>query len=298
MHGNRVMLGQVVTNLIVNACEVQPEKGEVRVCSRLADGQVVAEVADRGPGHRRGRPAAHLRAVLLDQGLDRPGPVDLSYDHAPARRRTGRAAAAGRRRGLPDEAAGAGGRRSGRARTRERRRLENGMSERTGSRGRVLVVEDEAYVRESLVEILRTRRYETSAAALGGRRARAPGEGAGRRGAVGPADARRGRPRAGAPHADRRARRARRHPHRPRQRRLRRRMPQGRRQRLHPEARRARGARGGPRPCARGARAAPRGALPAQHGGGPGGDGYRREPGLAAAHGHGGGCRADRLRWC
>jgi two-component system response regulator AtoC len=39
------------------------------------------------------------------------------------------------------------------------------MSERTGSRGRVLVVEDESYVRESLVEILRTRRFETSAAA-------------------------------------------------------------------------------------------------------------------------------------
>ena len=38
------------------------------------------------------------------------------------------------------------------------------MNERTGSRGRVLVVEDEEYVRESLVEILRARRFETSAA--------------------------------------------------------------------------------------------------------------------------------------
>ena len=39
------------------------------------------------------------------------------------------------------------------------------MSERTGSRGRVLVVEDEAYVRDSLVEILRARRFEAAAAA-------------------------------------------------------------------------------------------------------------------------------------
>ena len=33
------------------------------------------------------------------------------------------------------------------------------------TRGRVLVVEDEAYVRDSLVEILRARRFEVSAAA-------------------------------------------------------------------------------------------------------------------------------------
>jgi DNA-binding NtrC family response regulator len=39
------------------------------------------------------------------------------------------------------------------------------MSERTASRGRVLVVEDEAYVRDSLVEILRARRFEVGAAA-------------------------------------------------------------------------------------------------------------------------------------
>ncbi len=38
------------------------------------------------------------------------------------------------------------------------------MNERTVSRGRVLVVEDEAYVRDSLVEILRARRFEVGAA--------------------------------------------------------------------------------------------------------------------------------------
>ncbi|HXK12612.1 MAG TPA: sigma-54 dependent transcriptional regulator [Vicinamibacteria bacterium] len=38
------------------------------------------------------------------------------------------------------------------------------MSDRTAGRGRVLVVEDEAYVRDSLVEILRSRRFDASAA--------------------------------------------------------------------------------------------------------------------------------------
>jgi two-component system response regulator AtoC len=38
------------------------------------------------------------------------------------------------------------------------------MSDRTARRGRVLVVEDEAYVRDSLVEILRARRFEVGAA--------------------------------------------------------------------------------------------------------------------------------------
>ena len=50
VHGNPVMLGQVAMNLIVNACEVQPGEGEVKVVSRPEDGYVVAEFADRGPG--------------------------------------------------------------------------------------------------------------------------------------------------------------------------------------------------------------------------------------------------------
>jgi signal transduction histidine kinase len=50
VHGNPVMLGQVATNLIVNACEAQAEKGEVRVASRRDGVHVVAEFADRGPG--------------------------------------------------------------------------------------------------------------------------------------------------------------------------------------------------------------------------------------------------------
>ena len=48
--GNAVMLGQVAVNLILNACEAQPGGGRVEVRARREEGQVVAEVADRGPG--------------------------------------------------------------------------------------------------------------------------------------------------------------------------------------------------------------------------------------------------------
>jgi PAS domain S-box-containing protein len=50
VRGSPVMLGQVAVNLILNACEVQPEGGEVRVTSRREDGQAVVDFADRGPG--------------------------------------------------------------------------------------------------------------------------------------------------------------------------------------------------------------------------------------------------------
>ncbi len=50
VRGNPVMLGQVATNLIVNACEVQPGRGEVRLASRREGAHAVAEFADRGPG--------------------------------------------------------------------------------------------------------------------------------------------------------------------------------------------------------------------------------------------------------
>jgi signal transduction histidine kinase len=50
VEGNPIMLGQVALNLLVNACEAQPQGGEVRLSSRAADAHVLAEIADRGPG--------------------------------------------------------------------------------------------------------------------------------------------------------------------------------------------------------------------------------------------------------
>jgi len=48
--GSAVMLGQVFLNLVINACEAQPEGGEVRVNATQENGEVVVRIADRGPG--------------------------------------------------------------------------------------------------------------------------------------------------------------------------------------------------------------------------------------------------------
>jgi signal transduction histidine kinase len=48
--GRSVMLGQVLMNLALNACEAQPEGGEVRVSAERDNGRIHVEIADRGPG--------------------------------------------------------------------------------------------------------------------------------------------------------------------------------------------------------------------------------------------------------
>jgi signal transduction histidine kinase len=50
VRGSPAMLGQVAVNLILNACEAQPEGGEVRVSTRREGERIVAEFADRGQG--------------------------------------------------------------------------------------------------------------------------------------------------------------------------------------------------------------------------------------------------------
>ena len=50
VRGNPVMLGQVLLNIVLNACEAQPSGGEVGVAARREAEQVVIEIADRGPG--------------------------------------------------------------------------------------------------------------------------------------------------------------------------------------------------------------------------------------------------------
>jgi signal transduction histidine kinase len=50
VRGSPVMLGQVATNLLVNACEAQAGGGEVEVVSRREGGSAEVEFRDRGPG--------------------------------------------------------------------------------------------------------------------------------------------------------------------------------------------------------------------------------------------------------
>src|SRR5439155_17541156 len=95
-------------------------------------------------------PGAHLRAVLLHQGLDRPRALDLPLHREAARGGADRRRARGRGGAVPDDPARAGGSVS--------------ALERTGSRGRLLVVEDEAYVRDSLVAVLRAKGFDAEPA--------------------------------------------------------------------------------------------------------------------------------------
>ncbi|HEU4401941.1 MAG TPA: ATP-binding protein [Candidatus Polarisedimenticolia bacterium] len=48
--GRQTLLGQVFLNLLLNACEAQPQGGEVTVASRREGREAVIEIADRGPG--------------------------------------------------------------------------------------------------------------------------------------------------------------------------------------------------------------------------------------------------------
>jgi C4-dicarboxylate-specific signal transduction histidine kinase len=48
--GNEVTLGQLLLNLLVNACQAQPRGGEVSVTAHASGERVVLTVADRGPG--------------------------------------------------------------------------------------------------------------------------------------------------------------------------------------------------------------------------------------------------------
>jgi signal transduction histidine kinase len=50
VEGNRITLGQLFLNLLLNACEAQPEGGRVAVRAGRRDGRAWVAVADRGPG--------------------------------------------------------------------------------------------------------------------------------------------------------------------------------------------------------------------------------------------------------
>jgi two-component system C4-dicarboxylate transport sensor histidine kinase DctB len=77
--GNAVTLGQLLLNTVLNACEAQPVRGEVHVSARRADGHVVIEVADRGPGIK---PADRARIFEPFYSTKQSTGLGLSVCHA------------------------------------------------------------------------------------------------------------------------------------------------------------------------------------------------------------------------
>ena len=95
----------VLLNLVDNAVKYAGDGGEVSVRLRRVPGAVALSIADRGPGHRRRRAAAHLRALLPRR--ERARAQRARQRHRPGAGQAHRRGARRPRRGR--EHAGAGG---------------------------------------------------------------------------------------------------------------------------------------------------------------------------------------------
>ncbi len=111
--GHTVLLGQVLLNLILNACEAQPDGGEVTVRMRGTEDRVILEIADRGPGLTAQEAARIFEPFYSTKGSTGLG---LSICHSIVRQHGGDLSASAREGGgallrlsLPVRGAGAGG---------------------------------------------------------------------------------------------------------------------------------------------------------------------------------------------
>jgi signal transduction histidine kinase len=93
---NAVMLGQVASNLLLNACEAQPAGGAVDVASRREGRRVVIDVADRGPGVPE---ADRFRVFEPFFSTKQSNGLGLSVCHAIARQHEGDLTVLGREGG-------------------------------------------------------------------------------------------------------------------------------------------------------------------------------------------------------
>jgi signal transduction histidine kinase len=84
--GHEALLGQVLLNLLLNACEAQPGAGEVKVTMRREDEAMVLEIADRGPGIKQEDAARIFEPFYSTKGSTGLG---LSICHAIVRQHRG-----------------------------------------------------------------------------------------------------------------------------------------------------------------------------------------------------------------
>jgi GAF domain-containing protein/CheY-like chemotaxis protein len=149
-------LREVLTNLIVNAVEALPSGGDIRITTRLREGRVEAIVADTGVGMSDSVRRRIFEPFFSTKRRSGPG-LGLAMVYGIVSRHRGEI--------LVDTAEGAG--------STFTIRLPVGTtvsaSGSTGPHGgadsvRILVIDDEPFVRETLEEILRQQRHDVVAA--------------------------------------------------------------------------------------------------------------------------------------
>ncbi|MGH7357593.1 MAG: ATP-binding protein, partial [Candidatus Rokuibacteriota bacterium] len=149
-------LREVLTNLIVNAVEALPSGGQIRIATRLTEGRVEVSVADTGVGMSDSVRRRIFEPFFSTKGPSGPG-LGLAMVYGIVSRHGGEI--------LVDSAEGAGSTFTVRLPVGTVPSGPKSAGPRLGADAvRVLVIDDEPFVRETLEEILRQQHHQVVAA--------------------------------------------------------------------------------------------------------------------------------------
>jgi GAF domain-containing protein/CheY-like chemotaxis protein len=154
--GQAPELREVLTNLVVNAAEALPRGGEIRIATRLWEGQVEVTVADTGVGMPDSVRRRIFEPFFSTKGPSGPG-LGLAMVYGIVSRHGGEI--------LVDTAEGVGSTFTIRLPVGRATQAPESAGPPAGADSvRVLVIDDEPFVRETLEEILRQQHHEVVAA--------------------------------------------------------------------------------------------------------------------------------------
>ena len=154
--GQAPELREVLTNLVVNAAEALPRGGEIRIATRLREGRVEVTVADTGVGMSDSVRRRIFEPFFSTKGPSGPG-LGLAMVYGIVSRHGGEI--------VVDTAEGVGSTFSIRLPVGSATHAPESAAPQVGADSvRVLVIDDEPFVRETLEEILRQQHHEVVAA--------------------------------------------------------------------------------------------------------------------------------------